>query len=292
MNTKIKFNIMDKNHNPLKRSIEIDGYKNNGLTIISFSKLRAFFENNKSDYGVDYSIKFCDSKASYTEKGVVHAFTCITLKDNNGYVNDFIGEITDAEMNNAIAKNHPLSCALNRALSAALIAYFGFGEKTYTDVQLNKEVSTSEIKVPEASASEETEASKELNNSLTNNKNETDEGKETVNEDSAKEDRNNAPEMSDDDSIPFSDQPTTKIQFPEVEKTETQEVVEDAGLNLTTEDTVGFGKYASLTIAELLEKKKAGDNFAVQFISMIKAGKLRANDDRSKKVIEFIKKIA
>ena len=135
MNNKLKFTIRDTD-GARNRQVEIEGYKKNNLSVISFSKLRAFFEMNKQSYGLDYQIKFCDSKLS-PGGGVAHAFTCITLKDNNNYINDFIGEITDAEMDSDISRNHPLCCALNRAMSAGLIAYFGFGEKVYTTAQLN-----------------------------------------------------------------------------------------------------------------------------------------------------------
>lgn len=267
INSTMKFNIKGE-------TIEFPTYKKGDNNIVSFTRLRKFYLNNKEKYNLNNSIKFCDSKI--TQDGLVaHAFVCITLTGPN-YTNDFVGEVTSAEYRDDVDKKNPISLAYNKALSAALLNYFGFPEKTYTTAQFLE----------------------------TEKKEEKDTGEI------------NPPAIGEDEAIPFNVNPGA-VTFPDPVKgtepskdtsdinkkethvpEETKEAAkeepsseknnEETGITMDT--NVGFGKYASLTIAELMNKKDEGDDFAVKFVGMIKEGKITQPTEKGKAVIEFIKK--
>lgn len=194
------------------RDLKIEGYEKNGMKIISFSKLRAFYQRNKELYGLKISIEFCDSKISSAGE-VIHAFAKVTIKDKKGYSADYVGEIVKDDMNDN-CKHYPLAMAINRAYSAALLNYFMFPEDTFTTVQIvhygDEEtasgVSTSKECIPlnENKKSEEKETSPELENAP-QNENEHTEVNNII---------NNTPEIDEESSIPYNDNPSTEVQFP------------------------------------------------------------------------------
>lgn len=258
INSTITFNIKGK-------EIAFPAYQKGNKTIVSYNKLRKFYFNNKEEYGINDHIKFCDSRIG-TNGEVAHAFVCVNLS-GEGFNGDFIGEVTSAEYRDDIDKKFPLAIALNRALSAALLSYFGFPDKTYTTVQFLAE------------DEEDTEANNQSAPTIGEN--------ETI------------PYSTDPKAVTFPDpvkQEPAKEEVPETtpvkeETTVTEEDTtksEDSSVTMETE--VGFGKYASLSIAELIDKKNTGDDFAVKFIGMIKSGKIVQQTEQGKAVINFIKK--
>lgn len=267
------FNIKGEN-------IDFPAYQKGNKTIVSFSRLRKFYNNNKEKYGVNDHIKFCDSKIG-PNGDVSHAFVCVNLVAEN-FNNDYIGEVTSLEYRDDVDRKFPISIAYNRALSSALLSYFGFPEKTYTTVQFLAE-------------------------------DEGDAAIQDVNEETVPETVNNetTPTIGEAEAIPYSTEPaeTKGVTFPDpkeevsvanevppvaeknpVETTSTNDT--ESADEITMSSEVGFGKYSSLSIAEVIDKKKAGDDFAVTFINMIKSGKVIQKDERGKKVVEFIKKNA
>ena len=251
--------------------IEFPAYKKGNSIIVSFSRLRKFYNNNKEKLGVNDHIKFCDSKIGANGE-VAHAFVCVNLTSKD-FNYDYIGEVTSAEYRDDVDKKFPLSIAYNRALSSALLSYFGFPEKTYTTVQFLADDANEDVTETVAVA-EVVESVKE----------------ETV------------PTMGEDEAIPYSTESadTKAVTFPdpkpvkEVEEPKAEEVKaetkEESTSSITMNSEVGFGKYSSLTIAEVIDKKNAGDEFATTFITMIKSGKVVQKDERGKEVVAFIKK--
>lgn len=257
--------------------IEFPAYKKGNSIIVSFSRLRKFYNNNKEKLGVNDHIKFCDSKIG-TNGEVAHAFVCVNLTSKD-FNYDYIGEVTSAEYRDDVDKKFPLSIAYNRALSSALLSYFGFPEKTYTTVQFLADDATDEVE-----ASETVKADEKV--------------EETV------------PTMGEEEAIPYSTESAdtkavtfpdpkpvkeaaeeSKVEEPKAEGVKT-ELKEESTSSITMNSEVGFGKYSSLTIAEVIDKKNAGDDFATTFITMIKSGKVVQKDERGKEVVAFIKKNA
>lgn len=197
------------------RELKIEGYEKNGMKIISFSKLRAFYQRNKELYGVKISIEFCDSKISSAGE-VIHAFAKVTIKDEKGYSADYVGEIVKEDMNDN-SKRYPLAMAINRAYSAALLNYFMFPEDTFTTVQIVHYGDEDKDTTSDVSTHKECDP-------LNENKNSEEETSPESKNVSQSEDEhtevnniiNNTPEIDEESSIPYNDNPSTEVQFPEV----------------------------------------------------------------------------
>lgn len=132
----------------LGKEIELETYKDENETIISTKSLQSFFSSIRAERKIRETI---DSyNPFFNQNGeITYAYVALRLEDSLGYQACHVGEIILSKEKRNITKSFPLTMALNRAESAAIIAYLQLPGKVYSDAQFidtdKKEMETNSV---------------------------------------------------------------------------------------------------------------------------------------------------
>lgn len=117
----------------LKKDVEVLAYKKDDNYVLSFTHLRELYNVWKRE------LKLSDSYSYDTEIAPDGRLLCgvvnFKITDSNGISSMYMGEVNTNNLNSEIAKAFPLKTALNRAMSSAIINYFGLGNY-YTNEEI------------------------------------------------------------------------------------------------------------------------------------------------------------
>lgn len=107
-----------------KKEFEVDAVEQDGLQVIRYKALTKLL----AELGDAVNIT-----ETYHPAAPVYAFE-VTIKDDTGVSITEWGSVNENTVKDPIAKNFVVETARSRALSNAVIAYFGFEDRCYSDV--------------------------------------------------------------------------------------------------------------------------------------------------------------
>lgn len=282
-----KINLLSKKFN---REFAVEGYncKSEAGTVISTNSLKRAFETVKNEMKIKTSYT-SDVRTSEKTGKVIYASVDWRITDKDDYDSTFCGEALPIALYSKVEKDHPKTIALNRAMSAGIIAYMQFPGKILTEEYR-----------------EEDEEEKAVNESATNVKS----AMTTLNTNATKKAVTEVPELSSDNELPFNNAEDEELPFADIKpasesannevrkenaaasKTETASKPEikadnsDAGME---NELVGMGNFAKVTIKELLSDNSS---VAVRFKDFCKKGLIKNENPEKQKIVEYIAKHA
>lgn len=129
-----------------KKEFEVDAVEQDGLKIIRYKALTRLL----AELGDAVTVT-----ETYYPAAPVYAFE-VNIKDDTGVSITEWGSVNENTVKDPIARNFIVETARSRALANAVIAYFGFGDRAYSDVA----IAVQETPAPETTAEKPAKAAK------------------------------------------------------------------------------------------------------------------------------------